>query len=256
MSIRGGRPINSRDAPDFNRVWRGWGSNNRPAKPSEILDIMKQCICVIESSFIKDPFKYFNEKDIHFTLQKCLKEKYPKGPIHIHREYPVKVEGDEYGEGQEKQYRTAYIDLAITKLNGNHEKPIFGIEVYLGKFIDEGLINLDTREYVLNRSSEQAHTAVKHLKKDAWKLKKAVPNNYFLLYFIIHSFFRKTSGRRNERIKRISEITNELRSNKKIDQNRLVIIEVLFEKGERTNRIDLGLDEIRPPASFNDVSIQ
>ncbi len=227
-----------------------------PPKQSEIFDTMKQCIYEIECCFIKDPFKYFNEKDIHFKLQECLKKKNPKGPIHIRREYPVQVKGDEYGDGQEKKNKTAYIDLAITMLNGNQEEPIFGLEMFLGKFIDEGLMNLNSREYFLNRSTQQAKTAVKHLEKDLWKLKKAVPNKYFLLYFIVHSFYRKTSGYRNERIKRISEITNKLRKNKNIDQNRLVIIEVIFEKGERTNRIDLGLNDIGPPESFNDVKFQ
>lgn len=218
----------------------------------KIFDLINKCACQIERNFIEDSFKYFNEKDLHFTFQEYWKKTCPKGPFHIHREYPVLVKGTEFGNGQQKENRNAFIDIVITEINKNNgaEKPIFGIEMFLGKFIDECIIENNSREYVCTNSNLTAEAAMEHLNGDIYKLKKTTPDNYFLLYFIVHSFSISTSGRRRERIVRISQITEMLRSNSNLDQNRLVIIEVLFENGIKTNRKNLELCEIKPPLSI------
>ena len=222
----------------------------------QIINLIKQCACEIEGSFIEDPFKYFNEKDLHFAFQECWKKSCPKGPFHIHREYPVLVEAGEFGAGQKKEYKNGYIDIVITNLNEeNKEKPIFGIEMFLGKYIDEGVIEINSREYIYTKSNINSDIALQHLDQDVYKLQKAMQDNYFLFYFIIHLFSRETSGRRNERIQRISQITDELRNYSNVDKDRLVIIEILFENGMRTNREELGLREIESPSSLCDESL-
>lgn len=220
-------------------------------KTQKIFDLIKQCAYQIERNFVEDSFKYFNEKDLHFTFQEYWKMICPKGPFHIHREYPVLITGAEFGNDHQKENKNAYIDIAITEFNDEKmEKPIFGIEMFLGKYIDDGIIKINSREYVYTKSNLTAEEAASHLNDDIYKLKKTTPNDYFLLYFIVHSFFRRTSGRRNKRIIRISQITDLLRNNVNVAQNRLVIIEVLFENGIRTDRKKLGLDEISPPVSL------
>ena len=208
-------------------------------------NILMKCIKITANKFINDPFKYFAERDLHFELQEQLKETYPNGPYYIHPEYPVLVENYEFGKGKMKPRKTASIDMVITKLNDDlYEKPLIGIEMLLGKFNDGGLINIGPRSYYLTKSNLTDTEALEHLKGDWWKLSRTTPDNYYLLYFLTHVFTRDTEGRRRERIERISRITNTLRSYSAIDQKRLIIVEVIYERGMRTSREELGLGEM------------
>lgn len=220
-----------------------------------LTDSIKQCIINVEEKFINDPFKYFAEKDLHFELQEQFKNKYPNGPYYIHREYPVVVKNFEFGKGKMKQSKSAYIDIVVTSLeNAISEKPLLGIEMFLGKFNDNGLINIGSRRYFLTQSNLTYEYALEHLQKDYWKLNRIIPNNYFFVYFLTHVFTRETVGHRRERIKRISQITDALRNYTEISQERLIIIETIYENGIQTNRQELGLPKLNITTSDNTMN--
>lgn len=211
-----------------------------------LAEFINQCVNNIAGKFTDDPFKYFNEKDLHFELQEQFKMKYPSGPYYIHREYPVPVKDFEYGKGKEKRRKTAAIDIVATSFdNSMSETPLFGVEMFLGKFNDEGLITVGPREYFLTKSNLTAEKAREHLEDDYWKLKRTTPSSYLLVYFLTHVFTGRTPGRRRERISRISWITDALRSHTEVDQNRLVIIETIYENGVKTNRQELGIPTLK-----------
>jgi len=211
-----------------------------------VTEVINECVINVAEKFVNDPFKYFDEGDLHFELQEQFKKKYPSGPYYAHREYPLPVENFEFGKGKEKKSKTAWIDIVVTNLGDTvSEKPLLGIEMFLGNFNDEGLIAIGSRKYFLTNSHFTDKDALEHLKDDYWRLKKKTPNKYLLVYFLTHVFTRKTSGRRMERISRISKITDALRSYTKIDQNRLVIIETIYDDGIETNRQELGLPTLK-----------
>lgn len=222
---------------------------------NSLTNSIKQCIINVAEKFINDPFKYFSEKDLHFELQEQFKNKYPNGPYHIHREYPVLVKNFEFGEGKMKRNKSAHIDIVVTSLeNAISEKPLLGIEMFWGKFNDKGLINIGSRGYFLTQSALTYEYALEHLHKDYWKLKRITPNNYFFVYFLTHVFTRETPGCRRERIKRISQITDALRNYTEINQERLIIIETIYENGIQTNRRELGLPKLNMTTSDNTMN--
>jgi len=208
-----------------------------------LTEFINQCIRDVADKFIKDPFKYFAEPDLHFEFQEHFKAKYQNGPYFIHREYPVIVENFEFGKGTRKPNKDARIDIVITNLDDEKkERPLLGIEMYLGKFNDEGLISLGERTYFIPRSSFSDKKILKHLERDYWKLSRITPNRYFLVYFITHVF--NTRKRLRRRIERISEITTALQSYPEVSKDRLIIIEAIYENGLPRSRKELNLPEL------------
>ena len=216
-----------------------------------LTEFINQCVSNVAGKFINDPFKYFAERDLHFELQEQFKEKYPSGPYYIHREYPVLVENFEFGKGEVKPRKNAMIDIVVTSDNAKKEKPLLGIEMFLGKFNDEGLITVGGRTYFLTKSNLTDKKALGHLKDDYWKLNRITPDKYLLVYFITHVF--KTRSRRSERIERISKITKALQSYTEVNQDRLIIIEVIYENGIKTNRQELSLPKLKSNISLTHV---